>query len=134
MPTRISREPIGDRIRQLREKRGWSLTELAEQANVSRSYISQIESGKSTPTQEKILQFSEDFGVLPSELLGESTEQKNIPVSLKQFAEAINLPPTDIQMLAQIQYRGKRPDTVEEWRAIYSVIKGMLENQQTKRR
>ena len=110
------------------------MTELAEQANVSRSYISQIESGKSTPTQEKILQFSEAFGVLPSELLGESTEQKNIPVSLKQFAEAINLPPTDIQMLAQIQYRGKRPDTVEEWRAIYSVIKGMLENQQTKRR
>lgn len=127
MSSRISREPIGVRIRQLREKRGWSLTELAEQASVSRSYISQIESGKSIPTQEKILQLAEALGVLPSELLGEAVEQTNIPSSLKEFAAGAKLESADIQMLAQIQYRGKRPDTPEEWKAIYSVIKGMLE-------
>jgi len=30
-------------------------------------------------------------------------------------------------MLAQIEYRGKKPDNPEEWRAIYSVIKAMVE-------
>jgi len=128
MPTRISHEPIGVRIRQLREKSGWSLTELAEKADISRSYISQIESGKSVPTQEKIIQFAEALGVLPSELFGESPEQIDIPASLREFAESTNLPSADIQMLAQIQYRGKRPSNQEEWKAIYSVIKGMLES------
>lgn len=41
---------IGRRLRELRDKRGWSLDVLAERSKVSRSNISLIERGKSSPT------------------------------------------------------------------------------------
>jgi hypothetical protein len=31
-----------------------------------------------------------------------------------------------VEMLASIQYRGKRPDTVEDWRFIFESIKRTL--------
>jgi hypothetical protein len=46
--------------------------------------------------------------------------------SLKKFAEEEDLPEADIQMLARIAYRGKRPETVEDWRYIYESIKRTL--------
>ena len=126
MAERVPKLPIGPRIRQFREQKGWSLTVLAERAGISRSYLAQIEAGESTPTQAKILQLANALGALPSELLGEEPDLADIPESLREFAEAENLGSADIQMLAQIEYRGKRPSTLEEWKAIYSIIKGML--------
>ncbi|WHY84332.1 helix-turn-helix domain-containing protein [Neobacillus novalis] len=44
---------IGYRIKQLRENKGFSLTELAKQANVSKSYLSQLERGlQSNPSMQ----------------------------------------------------------------------------------
>jgi transcriptional regulator with XRE-family HTH domain len=41
---------IGRRLRELRDERGWSLDALAERSKVSRSNISLIERGQSSPT------------------------------------------------------------------------------------
>ena len=127
MAENIPHTPIGPRIRRLREERGWSLTELAERAGISRSYLYQIERGESTPTQEKIDQLAKALGALPSELFGEAPSI-DIPDSLHAFAEQAGLGSAEVHMLAQIQYRGRRPNTQEEWRAIYSVIRGMLDS------
>lgn len=127
MPERVSRKPIGLTIRQLRERKGWSLTTLAERAKISRSYLHQIEQGESVPTADKIQKLAEVFGVLPGELLGEQTEDIALPQSLREFAAEANLESAEIRMLTQIEYRGQKPSTLEEWRAIYSIIKGMLE-------
>lgn len=127
MSERISHEPIGPRVRRLREARGWSLTELSSRAGISRSYLTQIEHGESIPTQDKIIKLAEALGALPSELLGEDTRHMDIPQSLREFAEQANLGSAEIQMLSQIEYRGNRPNTVKEWKAIYSLIKGILE-------
>lgn len=127
MAEKVSHSPIGPRVRQLREKQGWSLTELAERADISRSYLAQIERGGSIPTQEKIIKLADALGVRPSQLLGEEPQEAKIPESLQNFAAQLNLPTAEVQMLAQIQYRGKRPSTPQEWKAIYSVIKGLLE-------
>ncbi|MFF2450433.1 helix-turn-helix domain-containing protein [Neobacillus sp. NPDC058068] len=44
---------IGERIKQLRENKGYSLTELARLANVSKSYLSQLERGlQSNPSMQ----------------------------------------------------------------------------------
>lgn len=126
MPERVPQRPIGQRIRRLREQKGWSLTTLAARAGVSRSYLHQIEQGTSAPTQAKIQRLAEALGALPSELLGEKTHD-DIPASLRKFAAEARLGSAEVQMLAQIQYRGQRPSTSEEWKAIYSVIKAMLE-------
>jgi transcriptional regulator with XRE-family HTH domain len=127
MAESVAHKPIGPRIRQLRESRGWSLTELANRAGISRSYLTQIEHGESFPTHEKILKLADALGALPSELLDDEPEDMEIPESLREFATQASLPSAEIKMLAQIEYRGRRPNTTEEWKAIYSVIKGMLE-------
>ena len=72
------------------------------------------------------MQLANALGALPSELLGEEPNNRDINDSLQEFAKAANLGSAEVQMLARIEYRGKKPSTVEEWKAIYSVIKGML--------
>lgn len=126
MVMNLSSDSFGVRLRCLREEKNWSLTELAKKAGISRSYLAQIESGESTPTQAKIIQLANALGALPSEIMGEDPNQIDIPDSLRKFAEAANIGSGEIQMLARIEYRGKRPSTTEEWKAIYAVIKGML--------
>ncbi|HEY0069272.1 MAG TPA: helix-turn-helix domain-containing protein [Chloroflexia bacterium] len=126
MPESTTRDHIGVRVRQLREKKDWSLSDLSEQAHISRSYLHQIEQGESTPTHDKIQKLADALGVLVSDLLGEQPVFDNVPESLEKFAEQSGLESAEIRMLAQIQYRGKRPSTEAEWRAIYWVIRGML--------
>ena len=41
---------LGERIRALRDERGWSLEALAEASGVSRSMLSEIERNKANPT------------------------------------------------------------------------------------
>ncbi len=56
-PNRDTVEHIGQRIRQLRESRGMTQSQLQSRSRVSRSYLSRIESGQMTPslgTLEKI--------------------------------------------------------------------------------
>jgi transcriptional regulator with XRE-family HTH domain len=115
MPENVTITPLGDRVRQLREEKGWSLTELADRAGISRSYLSQIEQGDSIPTQVKIIQLANALDALPSQLMGEQPDQTNIPSSLREFAEEADLGSAEIQMLANIEYRGKRPSTPAEW-------------------
>jgi transcriptional regulator with XRE-family HTH domain len=129
MPGNVSIIPLGVRLRQLREAKGWSLTDLSKRAGISRSYLAQIESGESIPTQNKIVQLANALGALPSHLLGEDSDNVTIPESLREFAKAANLGSAEIQMLARIEYRGRKPTRVEEWKAIYSVISGMLDEE-----
>jgi len=41
---------LGARIRLERERRGWSLTELAQRSGVSRAMINKVERGDASPT------------------------------------------------------------------------------------
>lgn len=131
MPESIEPKSIALRVRSLREQQGWSLTELSTRSGISRSYLHQIEQGDSTPTLDKVQQLATAFGILPSTLLGEKENQEinaYVPKSLRDFADKAGLLDADVDMLAKIQYRGRRPNTVEEWKALYSVIKGLLED------
>lgn len=60
---------IGARIRIERESRGWSLTELAERASVSRAMIYKVERGESSPTANILGKLSGAFGLSMSTLM-----------------------------------------------------------------
>jgi transcriptional regulator with XRE-family HTH domain len=119
---------VGQRIRNLREQRGWSYSELAQNSGVSRSYLYQIETGESSPTGEKLKNIANALGVSTSDLLGESTERLEIPESLKSFADKEKLSREDMEMLSKLKYRGKQPTSEDQWRILYSVIKATLGN------
>jgi transcriptional regulator with XRE-family HTH domain len=54
---------IGQRIRQLRESRGMTQSQLQARSRVSRSYLSRIESGQMTPSLGTLEKISEALGV-----------------------------------------------------------------------
>lgn len=45
---------FGERVRQLREKNGWSQEDLAERSGLHRTYVSGVERGVRNPTLEVI--------------------------------------------------------------------------------
>lgn len=60
---------IGARIRIERESRGWSLTELATRASVSRAMIHKVERGESSPTANLLGKLSGALGLSMSTLM-----------------------------------------------------------------
>lgn len=60
---------LGARIRLERQSRGWSLTELARRAAVSRAMIHKIERGESSPTANLLSKLSGAFGLTISTLI-----------------------------------------------------------------
>ncbi len=57
----LTRYRIGQRISELRIKRGWSITELAERAGLQRSHVSRIEAGHYSVTIETVQAIAEAF-------------------------------------------------------------------------
>jgi transcriptional regulator with XRE-family HTH domain len=60
---------IGARIRAEREARGWSLSDLAERAAVSRAMIHKVERGDSSPTANLLGKLAGAFGLSMSMLV-----------------------------------------------------------------
>lgn len=66
---------LGDTIRQLREERGWSQSDLAERCETSQQNIGRYENG-TEPKSEMIKKLSAVFGVTVSYLLGIDDDPK----------------------------------------------------------
>lgn len=75
---------ISARIRIERESRGWSLTDLAERAGVSRAMIHKIERGESSPTATLLGRLSGAFGISMSTLIARAEMQEG---KLSRFAD-----------------------------------------------
>ena len=52
----------GALVRELREERGWSQAELARRANVSRTFLIDLESGKATVETSKFMDVFQALG------------------------------------------------------------------------
>ncbi len=66
---------LGDRIRDLRKKKGYTLDELAEASKSSKSYIWELENkDPPRPSGEKLALIAEALDVTPDFLLGVETE------------------------------------------------------------
>ena len=71
------REVFAANLRRLRNAKGVSQDELAHEANVSRSYLSQLEKGTFYASLNVVGRLSEALGVEPAELL--KIPQKRTP-------------------------------------------------------
>jgi transcriptional regulator with XRE-family HTH domain len=126
---RPRKETVGQRIRRFREERGLTPTELAAKARVSKSYLSELESGNGAtqrPSADVLYRIGEALGVAMSDLLGRPViiePKRKRPPSLLEFAKSANLPEADIEMLAGIEFRGEQPRTPERWAFIYQAIR-----------
>lgn len=67
----IELSTTGQRIRFLREAKGWSQETLARHVCVSQPNVSQWESGKKSPSRQSLALLAHTFGVSQEFLLGE---------------------------------------------------------------
>ena len=71
----VTPSTLPERLKQLRTERSWSLEQLAQQCDVSRSMLSQIERGQANPTLGVALRIAAAFGLTIGELVGEATQR-----------------------------------------------------------
>lgn len=71
---------LGDRVRQFRAARNWSLEVLAGASGVSRSMLSQIEREQTNPTLAVTLRIAQAFGMSVGELLEMPGASSNVTV------------------------------------------------------
>lgn len=92
---------IGNIISQLRDKNGFSQSDLADKSQVSRVMIGKYERGEVKPTVDVIKKLAEVLETTISFMMGE-TESQNVfkdPVMFKRMAEIENLPQRDKECL-----------------------------------
>lgn len=119
---------FGSRLREYRDQRGLSLSQLAQETELSKGYLSSLENNhlERRPSAEVLYTLAQALGVTMSDLMGKKllpAAAPEVPPSLEQFAEQADLNEADIFMLATIKFRGEQPRTVDRWRFIYDSIR-----------
>lgn len=89
MPANSLGAHLGNRVRALRGRRGWSLEELATASGVSRSMLSQIERNETNPTVVVALAIAKSLGVSLDELAREPEDTSPLEVIRGDDAEFI---------------------------------------------
>ena len=70
---------LGDRIRDLRKKKGFTLDELAARSDSSKSYVWELENkNPPRPSGEKLALIAAALDVTPDYLLGIETDRKSV--------------------------------------------------------
>jgi transcriptional regulator with XRE-family HTH domain len=130
---------IGNEIRRHRVESGRSISQLAEDAGVSKGYLWKLEKGdvEARPSAETLYKISRALGTSMSALMGKSVlvdEPADLPPALVEFADREGLGARDRAMLGQINFRGKQPERPEDWAFIWHAIKRSVpESERTRR-
>jgi transcriptional regulator with XRE-family HTH domain len=136
--------PLGERLVQLRNGKGLSLSAVAEAADVAKSYLAKLERGEvPNPGLKTLDSIAKALDVTLAHLLApeprtvtrpahEENEKERLfatmPRSLREFLIGVEeqdgeLPVEDIRALVVLQFRGKRPETLDDWRFVYEALK-----------
>lgn len=81
----MAESPISTTLKKLRKERKLTLKELAERTDVSISFLSQVERGKSGVTLESLRKIADALNVAPSAFFSGSTEQDDLAGRLELF-------------------------------------------------
>ena len=108
----VVNELIGDRVRQHRSSRGWTLDELADRSGVSRRMLINIEHGEGNPSIATLLRISDALGVgLP--VLVDVERPRAVTVTAAGQAPVLWRGPSGGQAL--LVAGTEPPDVVELW-------------------
>ncbi len=67
---------IGQRVKELREDRGWNQSELASRAGLTPAAVSQIEGGRRLPTAQTLQKLADALGASSDALMGRESDEK----------------------------------------------------------
>ncbi|MEN9938990.1 MAG: hypothetical protein RLZZ387_5569 [Chloroflexota bacterium] len=106
MPTQISFAPapsetLGQRIAQLRARRGWTQERLAERIAASRTAVSQFESGVALPSERTIVLLAGLFHMEPLALV----EGTSYPAAKAERLPAVACRYTEVELQVALLHR-----------------------------
>ncbi len=127
----------GDRIKEIREKKGMTQEQLAEKAKLSKGFLSDVENNKKNISSQFLLKIANALGAsVDYLLLGESKknivrEAVVIPPSLSEAAEELQLSYSETleilnahnSVIARRGNKSIRDFSVEDWKAFHKAIK-----------
>lgn len=130
---------IGDRIKEVRERRRWTQDKLAKETRISKGFLSEVENNKGTGNigAEYVLRIANALGVSLDYLLrGEVGEEERarqpvtIPRSLSEaaqqlgltYAQTLTLLDAHQAVIARRSATSVREPNVEEWKALWKTI------------
>lgn len=119
---------LGEVVARRRRELKLSQEDLANRADISRAYVSLIERGEAANLSTGVLEkLGVVLGIPVSKLLGRP-EQSDllIPPALREFAMQEGLDLEVVEKMARIPRRGKEPQTAQQWKELYKVIKPYL--------
>ena len=124
---------IGKRIIELREKRGISLSQLAREAGMSKSYLSQIEHGRfKSPSADIMYRVASALGttiadILEEQIIAVEENYHTVPAPLRDLVrtkgELLDIRDEDVRLLARIRYRGLLPKRSEDYEYILQTLR-----------
>lgn len=124
---------LGEKIKELRNSKGWSLDELAQQSNVSKAYLSQLENGESErPSAEILYKIATTLGTSISSLLGKTLvvedDPNEIMDNLRKAQLKYGIPENFLGRLAASAKRtddkkGRKDYSPEDWNYLYETLR-----------
>lgn len=121
-------------LRRIRQGQQLSQPDLAKAAEVSKGYIYMLEKGEmENPSIDVLFRIAKVLDCTIADLTGErKTVAKDVepefPESLTQFAKLKKkagepISPDFLRSLAHTQFRGRRPQTIDDWAYLYEFLK-----------
>jgi transcriptional regulator with XRE-family HTH domain len=135
-------ETIGTRVRYLREARGWTQERLAQEAGLSKSFVSEVEHDRRNPSAEKLLEIANVLGAsLDFIMKGEGRTEEGpptpitIPRELAAAAEDEHWPYRHVvavldawhSLVARRNAEGRPQMTKKAWIDFYAKVRSHLE-------
>jgi|AMWB02.1.fsa_nt_gi transcriptional regulator with XRE-family HTH domain len=125
---------LGSKLKNIRKNiKGYTLQEVFEGTEISVSFLSDMERGKTKPSLETLQKLATFYQVNLSDLLDEDQEnkleQKDLyPPGLRELLqEDANLDPEVIEVMLTMERRARRkPETKDQWREYYYSLKFMM--------
>ena len=125
---------LNQKLRRLREEQELSLNKLAEIARVSKAYLSQLENNpKKQPSAEVLFRIASALGTTIADLLDKPVRvyakdfHQEMPEGLRTLIDErgkrLDIREEDVTMLMNIEYRGKQPETPDEWEHVLQTIR-----------
>lgn len=127
---------LATRIREERERAGFTLDQLAEKADISKTYLWELEKdskGAKKPSADILLRIADALSVTIADLLAlpaVRVDQTNVNLSpslieFRDWMKKIKEPLTDddIRDLATMRFRGGQPKIKDDWYDLYRLMK-----------
>ncbi|HET8924796.1 MAG TPA: helix-turn-helix transcriptional regulator [Candidatus Acidoferrum sp.] len=129
---------VGDRIREIREAQRLTQDQLAEKADISKGFLSEIENGKRNVSSEYLLRVANALCASVDYLLRGTTDVSNVnkePVVISpelsdaaqrlnlSYAETIELLEAHRSVIARRSMKQSKPFSKDDWVALHKAIK-----------